>query len=145
MTPHRLNRIPAKDPVSGGELYVSELANDESGISLRGRFELPRYARLDEEQTRFLETFLRCRGMFNAVERELGMSYPTVKSRLESLLAALDLKPIESKAADARGNGTTRADAAAKAAERAKILDSLDAGEIDAEEAKRRLRAGTAA
>lgn len=144
MTPHRLNRIPAKDPVSGGELYVSELANDESGITLRGRFELPRYTRLDDEQTRFLETFLRCRGMFNAVERELGMSYPTVKSRLESLLVALDLKPIETKG-EPRNGATTRADAAAKAAERAKILDSLDAGEIDAEEAKRRLRAGSTA
>lgn len=147
MTPHQLNRIPAKDPVSGGELYVSELANDESGVTLRGRFELPRYARLDEEQARFLETFLRCRGMFNAVERELGMSYPTVKSRLESLLVALDLKPIESRPNETRnGNGaTSRSDTAAKAAERAKILDSLDAGEIDAEEAKRRLRSGTAA
>ncbi len=121
---------------------MSELASDESGITLRGRFELPRYARLDEEQTRFLETFLRCRGMFNAVERELGMSYPTVKSRLESLLTALDLKPIESKTMDPR-NGTSRADAAAKAAERAKILDSLEAGEIDAAEANRRLKAGT--
>lgn len=147
MTSPRLHRIPAKDPVSGGELYVSELANDESGVTLRGRFEVPRYARLDDEQTRFLETFLRCRGMFNAVERELGMSYPTVKSRLESLLAALDLKPIEARPAENRNGAapTSRADAAAKAAERAKILDSLDAGEIDAAEAKRRLRAGTAA
>lgn len=147
MTPHRLHRIPPKDPVSGGELYVSELANDESNVTLRGRFELPRYARLDDEQTRFLETFLRCRGMFNAVERELGMSYPTVKSRLESLLAALDLKPIEAKAGENRTNGTatTRADAEAKAAERARILDSLDSGEIDAAEAKRRLKAGTSA
>ncbi len=151
MTPARLNRIPPKDPVSGGELYVSELANDESGITMRGRFEIPRYARLDDDQQRFLETFLRCRGMFNAVERELGISYPTVKSRLESLLGALDLKPIESRAASERNGearsadrGQDRAESKAAAARRAEILDKLSSGEIDAEEAKTRLKAGSA-
>lgn len=143
MTSPRLNRIPPKDPVSGGDLYVSELANDESGVTLRGRFEIPRYARLDDDQTRFLETFLRCRGMFNAVERELGMSYPTVKSRLESLLNALDLKPIESRPNEK--NGDKAAHEKASAARRAEILDKLSSGEIDAEEAKQRLRAGNSA
>ena len=145
MTSPRLNRIPPKDPVSGGELYVSELANDESGITMRGRFEIPRYSRLDDDQRRFLETFLRCRGMFNAVERELGISYPTVKSRLEALLNALDLKPIEPRTNEKNGAAEKAAMEKAAAARRAEILDKLSAGEIDAEEAKQRLRAGHSA
>lgn len=139
MNPIGLQRIPARDPVSGGELHITELASEDSGITIRGKFEVPRYARLDADQTRFLETFLRCRGMFNAVERELGMSYPTVKARLESLLQALDLTPIEAKTAEKAADKTTSKEAAER---RARILDRLSAGEITAEEAKTELRAG---
>jgi hypothetical protein len=81
MDRNRLHRIPHKDPVSGGELYISELTSEETGITIRGNFEIPRYARLDPEQVEFLEIFLKSRGMLNGVERELGISYPTAKAR----------------------------------------------------------------
>ena len=58
-------------------------------MSIRGRFEIPKYARLDKEQAKFLETFLRCRGMLNSVERELNLSYPTVRARLGHLVGSL--------------------------------------------------------
>jgi hypothetical protein len=131
MATEKLHKLPHEDPVTGGELYISELAGEDSGVSIRGRFEIPRYARLDGEQTKFLETFLRCRGMLNSVERELGISYPTVRSRLDSLLDALDLKPVKE---DAR---TTKL-----ADKKRKILDMLERGEITAEEAKARLKNG---
>jgi hypothetical protein len=78
----KLHPIPARDPVSGGEFYVSELRNDESDISLRGHFALPKYARLDPEQAHFLETFLRCRGTISAVEK-----LPNSKSAFRRSLA----------------------------------------------------------
>ncbi len=120
--------MPARDPVSGGELYVSELASDESGVTIRGRFALSRFARLDAEQTHFLETFLRCRGTINAVEKELGISYPTVKARLDSLLHALNLSPV--------------ADEKPKVSAEVKrtIIEQLEKGEISADEAKARMR-----
>jgi len=123
-----LHPMPARDPVSGGELYVSELASDESGVTIRGRFALSRFARLDAEQTHFLETFLRCRGTINAVEKELGISYPTVKARLDSLLNALNLSPV--------------ADEKPKVSAEVKrtIIEQLEKGEISAEEAKARMR-----
>jgi hypothetical protein len=131
MSKEKLKKLLTRDPVNGGELYVSELASDDSGITIRGRFEIPRYARLDEEQSRFLETFLRCRGMLNSVERELGISYPTVRARLDSLLASLDLSPVKEDA--------PKKD---KSAEKKKqILEELEKGEITAEEAKARLKA----
>lgn len=129
----KINKLLIQDPVSGGDLYVSELSSDESGVAIRGRFEIPRWSKLTEEQEQFLETFLRCRGMINSVERELGISYPTVKSRLESLLAALDLSPVKEESA--------KKDKSAE--KKAKILEQLEKGQISAEEAKAKLKGGT--
>ncbi|HWD40595.1 MAG TPA: DUF2089 family protein [Fimbriimonas sp.] len=129
MGKEKLHRIPATDPVSGGELYVSELTSDESGITIRGRFEIPKYARLDAEQAKFLETFLRCRGMLNSVERVLNLSYPTVRIRLDSLLDALDLTPPKEE----NGKKDKSSD------KKRRILEELERGEITPEEAKEKL------
>jgi len=128
MSKDKYHPIPARDPVSGGDLYISELANEDSGITIRGRFAVPRYARLDAEQQRFLETFLRCRGMLNSVERELKMSYPTVRARLDSLLEALDMVPLKEEIKKDKSADKKR-----------KVLDQLEKGEITAEEAKTKL------
>jgi hypothetical protein len=133
MSKEKFRKLLTIDPVGGGELYVSELASDDTGITIRGRFEIPRYARLDEDNSKFLETFLRCRGMLNSVERELGMSYPTVRARLDSLLAALEMAPIKERDEPKKD----------KSAEKKKqILEQLEKGEITAEEAKAKLKGG---
>lgn len=124
-----LNRLITRDPVSGGDLVVSELSSLDGSITVRGRFAIPRYARLDVEEERFLETFLRCRGMMNQVEQELGISYPTVRGRLDALLAALDLTPVKERTAKKSLRDDRRA-----------ILDKLEKGEITADEAKEKLR-----
>lgn len=131
MSKEKLHPILPRDPVSGGELYVSELRNDDSGICIKGRFEIPRYARLDAEQTRFLETFLRCRGMLNSMERELGISYPTVRARLDSLLQALDLNPVRDRDESKRAKHEEK---------KRRILDQLEKGEITASQAKDRIK-----
>src|SRR5579862_5004558 len=130
MSKEKFKKMLTRDPVGGGDLYVSELSNDDSGIAIRGRFEIPRYSKLDEEQSRFLETFLRCRGMLNSVERELGISYPTVRARLDSLLAALDLAPIKEEVKKDKSTDKKK-----------QILAQLEKGEITAEEAKSKLKA----
>ena len=129
MSNEKLHKIPTRDPVSGGKLYISELTGPDSGVQIRGKFEIPVYSTLDQEQAEFLEAFLRCRGIISCVEKELGLSYPTVRARLDALLAALELAPV-------RDDGKKE-----KLAERRKkILDQLEKGEITAEEAKARLR-----
>jgi hypothetical protein len=133
MAEEKLHPIPPRDPVTGGELVITELSNPESGVTIRGRFAVPRYSRLDAEQAKFLETFLRCRGMLNSVERELGMSYPTVRARLDALLEALEFAPIREE------NGARKEKASDR---RQKILDQLERGEITPAEAKARLRGG---
>lgn len=128
MDRRQLYRIPHKDPVSGGELFISELTSEETGITIRGTFEIPKYARLDAEQLEFLEIFLRSRGMLNGVERELGISYPTAKARLDNLLNLLGLIPYETK--EKTDKHSTK---------RKHILEQLENGEITADEAKRKL------
>ncbi len=129
MSRDRLHQVPSRDPVSGGELIISELTSEESGVTIRGRFEIPKYSRLDAEQQNFLETFLRCRGMLNSVERELGISYPTVRSRLDGVLDSLGLTPT--KEDGGRKEKSTE--------KKRRILDELESGEISPEEAKERL------
>ena len=132
MSKSKLHDVPYKDPVTGAELYISELTSEESGVTIRGKFAIPKFAQLDKDQAKFLETFLRCRGMLSSMEKELGISYPTVRSRLESLLDALDLIPIK------ESTRTNDKDVD----KRRKILDLLEKGEITAEEAKTRIREG---
>lgn len=137
MSKTKAHAIPTKDPVSGGDFYVSELKCDDSGVTLRGRFEIPRFATLDAEQTHFLETFLRCRGMISSVEKELGMSYPTVRSRLDALLEALELAPVKEKEEKKKDRDKVLDKKRA-------ILDQLERGEITAEEAKAKLKGSNA-
>lgn len=129
MSKEKLKRLLTRDPLGGGDLIVTELGSEDGALSIRGRFEIPRYARLDDEQSRFLETFLRCRGMLNSVERELGLSYPTVRARLDGLLAALDLQPIKDEGRREKASDKKKA-----------ILEMLERGEITAEEAKSKLK-----
>lgn len=141
MAKTKLHPIPARDPISGGEFYVSELRCDESGVTLRGQFEVPRLATLDAEQAHFLETFLRCRGMISSVEKELGISYPTVRGRLDALLEALDLTPVKERESK-DGKDEKKKDKGLD--KKRAILDQLERGEITAEEAKTKLKGGIA-
>lgn len=109
---------------------VTEVSTLDGSTRIQGRFALPRFALLDDDQTRFLETFLRCRGMLNGVERELGLSYPTVRARLDALLEALDLV--------AEGAPPRRPDRSLDS--KRQILDQLEQGAITPEEAKLRLK-----
>lgn len=127
MSQKRFYPIPGSDPVGGGALFISELTGEESGVSIRGRFEVPRYSKLDADQANFLEIFLRCRGNLTAVERELSMSYPTVRARLDQMLAALELAPVpEAPKKDLD--------------KKRQVLEQLERGEITAEEAKTKLK-----
>ena len=62
---------------------------ESCGTRLEGSFSLGRFHSLSTDQLQFLETFIRARGNFKDVERELGISYPTVRSRLDAVIRAL--------------------------------------------------------
>jgi len=125
-----LHDIPTTCPVTGGPLYVSELTSVEGGITIKGKFKLPPTSRLNKEQREFLEVFLRARGVISTVEKELNLSYPTVRARLDAMLDAMGLAPFKEST---RTKSKILLD-------RTKILDELEEGKISAEEAKARLK-----
>ncbi len=83
------NAVIALCPICSESLHVVRLECDSCGTSLEGSFGLGRFHSLLPEQLEFLETFIRCRGNFKDVERDLGISYPTVRSRLDAVIRAL--------------------------------------------------------
>ena len=76
-----------------------------------------------------LESFLRSRGNLRDMERELGISYPTVRSRVEALVRALGFGPRDQ--ADADGAATTAAAAAPDSRREAQTADEITAGRQD--------------
>src|SRR5262249_25245256 len=80
-------------PVCSSELTVTRLNCRSCGTTLEGEFSVGRFGRLTREQLLLLESFLRSRGNLRDMERELGISYPTVRSRVEALVRALGFGP----------------------------------------------------
>ena len=78
-------------PVCEGELTISRLQCRSCGTALEGEFGVGRFGRLSKEQLSLLESFLRSRGNLKEMERELGISYPTVRGRVDALVRALGL------------------------------------------------------
>lgn len=128
-------------PVCSGELAVTRLHCRSCGTTLEGEFSVGRFGRLTREQLVLLESFLRSRGNLRDMERELGISYPTVRSRVEALIRALGFGPRDGDEAadDAPAGGA--ADAEGAAAERQQILERLARHEIGADEAATAIRA----
>jgi len=129
-------------PVCSGELAVTRLHCRSCGTTLEGEFSVGRFGRLTKEQLALLESFLRSRGNLRDMERELGISYPTVRSRVEALVRALGFGPRDGEeAADdaAAGSGTTTTTTDAAAA-RQQILERLARREIGADEAATAIR-----
>jgi hypothetical protein len=129
-------------PVCSGELAVTRLHCRSCGTTLEGEFSVGRFGRLTKEQLTLLESFLRSRGNLRDMERELGISYPTVRSRVEALVRTLGFGPRDGDeatddAAAGSGSATTSADAAAA---RQQILERLARREIGAEEAATAIR-----
>lgn len=80
---------PTECPVCDSDLLVTRMVCRSCGSALEGRFGLGRLFQLTPEQRHFVEVFIRCEGKLNRVQEELGLSYPTVRSRLEDVIRAM--------------------------------------------------------
>jgi hypothetical protein len=105
----------------GGTLVVERVRIPEKGIAVEGTFTLPELARLSLDDQVFIVAFLRSHGSIKEMEQTFGVSYPTIKARLNRIsgqLEFVDTNPSPS---------------------RAEVLERLKSGEITAEEAIRTL------
>jgi hypothetical protein len=121
-------------PVCSGELSVTRLECRACGTAIEGEFSVGRFDRLSREQMALLESFLRSRGNLKELERELKVSYPTVRARIDALVRALGLTDGSYVPED------TSEDAAAAGAQRRDVLEKLARHEITADEAAALIR-----
>ena len=113
---------PPSCPGCGRPMQIARYRCDDCNLNLDGQFELPPLAKLSVEEHVLVVAFLRYHGNITRMERLFGISYPTVKNRLNAIVEKLDapmMVPEEPRS----------------------VLERLSAGEIDAKEALRRLEA----
>ncbi len=112
---------PTECPVCHNELLVTRMVCRNCGTALEGRFDLGRLFQLTTDQRHFVEIFVRCEGKLNRVQEELGLSYPTVRNRLDEVIRAMGYPLVGRKDDDEE--------------DREEVLQRLARQEITAEDA----------
>jgi hypothetical protein len=126
-TPRQIRLAQGDCPVCGEIMHITRLECDHCGTAIEGHFVLHALSRLSMEHLDFLESFIRNRGTIKDVEVDLGISYPTVKARLDDVVTALGYS----------ADGRLRPSQARE--ERRTILEQLRKKEISSEEAAKKL------
>ena len=133
--------LPRRCPLTGGPIVVTRFYCPDADVSIEGRFavETPPFAQLSPDQIKFVEIFVRNEGKLNRMEDELGLSYPTIRSRLHEIIRALGYEP---------GRDEPSAPPPAPvpppppSPDRKAVLADLDAGKISFEDAMKLLQGG---
>ena len=136
-----MNRLPGQCPITGGEIIVTRFYSPEADVSYEGRFtvDIP-FAQLSPEQIQFIELFVRCEGKLSRMERELSLSYPTIRARLHEIIRDMGYEPGKEEAGresrkGTRGGGSTQSERGLSAEKRQQVLEELDAGNLTFDEA----------
>lgn len=119
-----MKKVISRCPVCNNELTVARLKCDSCDTVIENNFRLSKFDYLSDEELYFTETFIRCRGNIKEVEKELGISYPTVRSKLDAVIKKLGYE----------------AGADEQTVKRDEILKALENGEITAEQAIAQLK-----
>jgi hypothetical protein len=116
-------QILTKCPVCTENLEVKKLQCSCCGTTIENTFKLPKLLYLEKEQLHFVEVFVKCRGNIKEVEKELNISYPTVRGKLEEVILALGYENKKKK----------------EIINKKIVLDLLESGKISPEEAIKQL------
>ncbi len=121
--------LPTRSPFTGGEIVITQFYCTDSGVKVEGAFSLEQpFAQLTAEQLQFVITFVRCEGKLNRMESELGLSYPTLRTRLHEIIRTLGYEPGKEESQPL------------PEAERRQVLGALSNGELSFEEAMQVLK-----
>ena len=121
MTAQPLRNAPRDCPVCGGRLALTRLSCGACGTELSGSFEPCEFCSLSPDDREVLRVFLASRGNMKELERHLNVSYPTARARFDSLLGKLGIERPAPPSA------------------RVELLEQVARGELDVEEAMKRL------
>jgi hypothetical protein len=140
------NEVISTCPICAHELAVTRLHCGHCGTTLDGDFSVGRFGRLTREQLALLESFVRSRGNLRDMERELSISYPTVRNRVEALVRTLGLAETEGSTTTDEAEVAPDATAAPApsrdeiAARRRVLLEQVSRGELSAADAALAIR-----
>lgn len=123
-----MNEVMGRCPVCGQKFYVRRMECPSCNSALEGVFELCKFCYLSKEQKKFIEVFIKCRGNLKEMEKELGISYPTIRNRLDSVIVALGYKVDNDEECDM------------DRVHRKEILEQIEKGELSVQEALRLLK-----
>jgi hypothetical protein len=115
----------------GQPIVIQRIAIPGKNVVIEGAFELPELARLPIEDQVFITAFLRSHGSIKEMEQIFGVSYPTIKARLNRIAGGLRFIDTDVPPSAAEQQAKSRAEA------HSEILARLSRGEISAEEAVR--------
>lgn len=119
-------QVISRCPVCGRKLKVVKLQCEHCETAIENEFSLSAFDYLTPDELHFAETFLKCRGNIKEVEKELKISYPTVRARLDQVIVSLGGRPARSEEESKQ--------------RKKEILDALERGELTAEEAVAKLK-----
>jgi len=136
--------LPATCPVCHQRFHVKQLGCDNCGSILEGNFQLNRLSKLSMEMQLFIIAFLNCRGNIREMEKALGISYPTVRARLDEIVAALNEQDADGNPGAFAGQEGESINQGAsqrvsKSYTRLEILKMLADGDIEIDEAQKLL------
>ena len=117
-------------PVCGETPEVTRLHCRSCDTTIDGHFDIGPFDRLSPEQLAFAELFIRREGKLSRMEADLGLSYPTLRARLNDLIRALGYEVGQEE----------EPPAGISDAERRSILDDLASGKLSSDEAVKRLQ-----
>lgn len=123
-----MRKVLEQCPSCGGNIEITRLSCTRCETEVSGRFQPCRFCRLPPDSVQFLEVFVRNRGNVKEMERELGISYWTIRSRINELIADLGFE-VEAE----QDEDLVR--------QRREVLDKVDQGELSAAEAAAQLAA----
>jgi hypothetical protein len=132
-----MNKLLDRCPSCGGSLIITECQCPNCALQVRGKFAPSRYSILSDDQIFFIQVFLKVRGNLSEAERVLGVSYPTIRNKLEeinSLLEQLNTNPVPAKPSQAADNASE-----APLDPRRELLRRVAEGSISAQAADQQL------
>lgn len=118
-----MKNVIGECPICNGDLIVSKLSCTNCDTEISGTFQLSKFNYLSKEHLYFIEVFIKNRGSIKQIEKELGISYPTVKKNLDEVIQSLGYEVSDEDKTN-----------------KSEIIDKLAKGEISAKEAAKLLK-----
>lgn len=118
-----MNQVIGECPVCKSDLKVTKLSCTHCSTEISGDFTLSKFNYLSKEHLYFIEVFIKNKGNIKQIEKELGISYPTVKKNLDEVIVSLGYQVNDEEKE-----------------KRSDILAKLEKGELSASEAAKLLK-----